>query len=81
MPPFGELYGMNVYCAEALTQQPELAFAAGSHSKSIHMKTADFLALAQPMILNQGFNKPGAAKPAWLVKRKQPVALESTQVL
>ncbi|MCL1478129.1 YbaK/EbsC family protein [Marinobacter sp. M3C] len=81
MPPFGELYGMNVYCAEALTQQPELAFAAGSHSKSIHMKTTDFLALAQPMILNQGFNKPGVAKPAWLVKRKQPAASGSAQAL
>ena len=81
MPPFGELYGMNVYCAEALTQQPELAFAAGSHSKSIHMKTADFLALAQPMILDQGFNKPGAAKPAWLIKRKQPAAPESAHAL
>jgi Ala-tRNA(Pro) deacylase len=81
MPPFGELYGMNVYCAEALTQQPELAFAAGSHSKSIHMKTADFLALARPTILNQGFNKPGVAKPAWLVKRKQPAASGSAQAL
>lgn len=81
MPPFGELYGMNVYCAEALTQEPELAFAAGSHSKSIHMKTADFLALARPTILDQGFNKPGAVKPAWLLKRKQPPASESTLAL
>jgi Ala-tRNA(Pro) deacylase len=70
-----------VYCAEALTQQPELAFAAGSHSKSIHMKTNDFLALARPTILNQGFNKPGVAKPAWLVKRKQPAASGSAQAL
>jgi Ala-tRNA(Pro) deacylase len=45
------------------------------------MKTADFLALAKPMILNQGFNKPGAAKPAWLIKRKQPTAFESARVL
>ena len=30
MPPFGNLFGMSVYCAEALTEQPELAFAAGT---------------------------------------------------
>lgn len=73
MPPFGNLFGMNVYCAEALTEQPELAFAAGSHTESIHMKTSDFLSLVQPMIIPQGFSRPGTRKPAWLVKkRKRP---------
>ena len=71
MPPFGNLFGMTVYCAEALTEQPELAFAAGSHSESAHMKTSDFLTLVQPMVLNQGFNKPGAQKPAWLIKNRR----------
>ncbi|MCS5560959.1 MAG: YbaK/EbsC family protein [Marinobacter nauticus] len=68
MPPFGNLFGMSVYCAEALTEQPELAFAAGSHSESIHMNTRDFLSLVQPMVINQGFTRPGARKPAWLVR-------------
>lgn len=68
MPPFGNLFNMTVFCCEALTSQPELAFAAGSHTESIHMKTADFLRLVQPMVINQGFIKPGARKPAWLVK-------------
>ena len=27
------------------------------------MKTTDFLELVQPMVLNQGFTKPGARKP------------------
>ncbi|HLV78602.1 MAG TPA: YbaK/EbsC family protein [Marinobacter sp.] len=71
MPPFGHLFGMSVYCAEVLTEQPELAFAAGSHSESIHMKTRDYLALVQPMVLNQGFTRPGAPKPAWLKKSRQ----------
>ncbi|MGO2134438.1 aminoacyl-tRNA deacylase [Marinobacter sp.] len=68
MPPFGNLFGMTVYCAEPLTEQPELAFAAGSHTESLHMKTPDFLNLVQPMVLNRGFIRPGAQKPAWLVK-------------
>ena len=73
MPPFGNLFDMTVYCAEALTEQPELAFAAGSHTESVHMKTPDFLTLVQPMVLSQGFTKPGAQKPAWLVKgRRRP---------
>jgi len=73
MPPFGSLFGMTVYCAEPLTEQPELAFAAGSHTETLHMKTRDFLNLVQPIVLNRGFIKPGAQKPAWLKKgRRQP---------
>ncbi|WP_336365661.1 aminoacyl-tRNA deacylase [Marinobacter sp. C2H3] len=75
MPPFGNLFGMTVYCAEALTEQPELAFAAGSHTESVHMKMADYLALVQPMVLHQGFVRPGARKPSWLARgRRQPDA-------
>jgi len=73
MPPFGNLFGMTVYCAEVLTEQPELAFAAGSHTETIHMKTVDFLNLVQPIVINQGFVRPGAQKPAWLKKsRRKP---------
>ncbi|MCG2580834.1 MAG: YbaK/EbsC family protein [Marinobacter sp.] len=81
MPPFGNLFEMSVYCAEALTEQQELAFAAGSHSESVHMKTTDFLDLVQPMVLNQGFMKPGAQKPAWLAKsRRRPEHVQRTRV-
>src|SRR6516162_5177267 len=31
MPPFGNLYGMDVYLAQALADGHELAFNAGSH--------------------------------------------------
>ncbi|SOB77660.1 Ala-tRNA(Pro) deacylase [Marinobacter sp. LV10R510-11A] len=79
MPPFGNLFGMTVYCAEPLTEQPELAFAAGSHTESLHMKTSDFLNLVQPMVLNRGFIKPGAQKPAWLIKSRHRPAESSEQ--
>ena len=69
MPPFGNLFNMSVYCAEALTRQPELAFAAGTHTESIHMKTDDFLNLVRPIVLEQGFVRPGARRPAWLKSR------------
>ncbi|MEH6562191.1 MAG: YbaK/EbsC family protein [Marinobacter sp.] len=81
MPPFGNLFGMTVYCAESLTEQPELAFAAGSHTETLHMKTRDFLNLVQPMVLNRGFNKPGTQKPAWLMKgSRQPGERSEQQV-
>src|SRR5712692_10875178 len=35
MPPFGNLYGMDVYAAEALTENDEIAFNAGSHTEVI----------------------------------------------
>ncbi len=69
MPPFGNLFGMSVYCCEALTGEPDMAFAAGTHTGSIHMKTGDFLQLAQPIVIHQGFIRPGSRKPAWLVRR------------
>lgn len=79
MPPFGSLFGMTVYCSEALTAQPELAFSAGTHTESIHMKTKDFLQLVQPMVISQGFIKPGAQKPAWLSKGRATDKLDVPQ--
>ena len=71
MPPFGNLFDMPVYCSEALTRQPDIAFAAGSHEESVHMKTADFLALVNPVVIEKGFIRPGARKPAWMQRRQQ----------
>lgn len=79
MPPFGNLFGMTVYCAEPLTEQSELAFAAGSHTETLHMKTRDFLNLVQPMVLNRGFIKPGTQKPAWLLKSRGQAGEHSEQ--
>lgn len=70
MPPFGNLFGMAVYCSEALTEQSELAFAAGSHTESVHMKTRDFMELVKPTVINAGFTRPGAQKPAWLARNR-----------
>jgi Ala-tRNA(Pro) deacylase len=68
MPPFGNLFDMSVYCSEALSAQPEIAFTAGTHTESIHMKTRDFLRLVKPVVINQGFVRPGAQRPGWMTK-------------
>lgn len=80
MPPFGNLCGMAVYCSEALTRQPDIAFAAGSHEESIHMKTEDFLALVDPVVIEKGFIRPGARKPAWMQRRQTTDATPKEQL-
>ncbi|HPC62139.1 MAG TPA: YbaK/EbsC family protein [Verrucomicrobiota bacterium] len=52
MPPFGNLYGMEVYVAEALTNNDEIAFNAGSHTEVIKMAFADFQRLVKPKIVS-----------------------------
>lgn len=51
MPPFGNLYDMDVFVAEKLTEDEEIAFNAGSHSELIRMKYRDFERLVQPRVL------------------------------
>lgn len=51
MPPFGNLYGMEVYVAERLTEDEEIAFNAGSHTELIKMSYDDFERLVKPRVL------------------------------
>jgi Ala-tRNA(Pro) deacylase len=48
MPPFGNLYGMDVYVAESLAEDEEIAFNACSHSELIKMRFEDFEKLVKP---------------------------------
>jgi Ala-tRNA(Pro) deacylase len=51
MPPFGNLYGMEVYAEESLEQDEEIAFNAGTHTELFRMNYADFKRLVQPKVL------------------------------
>ncbi len=51
MPPFGNLYGMEVYVAEPLAEDEEIAFNAGSHTELIRISYKDFSDLVEPTIL------------------------------
>ncbi len=51
MPPFGNLYDMDVYVAERLEEDEEIAFNAGSHTELIRMSYGDFKRLVQPKVL------------------------------
>ncbi len=70
MPAIGRIFGMNVYMHEALRDYDEIAFSAGSHSEIIKMNINDYIRLAEPVMMNEGFVKPGASKPEWLTHKK-----------
>ena len=52
MPPFGNLYGMEVYVAESLTDNEEIAFNAGSHTEVIKLAYKDFERLVRPKVVS-----------------------------
>ncbi len=51
MPPFGNLWNMDVYVAEKLSQNVDIVFNAGSHTELIRMSYADFERLVKPKVL------------------------------
>ncbi|HEX9773000.1 MAG TPA: YbaK/EbsC family protein, partial [Steroidobacteraceae bacterium] len=48
MPPFGNLYDMDVYVDDTLAEDDEIAFNAGSHSELIRLSYKDFARLVKP---------------------------------
>ena len=55
MPPFGNLYGMDVYVAAPLTQDEEIAFNAGSHTELMKIPYHDFERLVHPKVADFTF--------------------------
>jgi len=51
MPPFGNLYDLDVYIAESVTERETIAFNAGSHSEVIKMAYKDFEKLVKPKLI------------------------------
>ncbi len=51
MPPFGNLYDMDVYVTEDLTKDKKIAFNAGTHSELIKLAYEDFEKLVKPRVI------------------------------
>jgi Ala-tRNA(Pro) deacylase len=51
MPPFGNLYGMDVFVTESLAKDEEIAFNAGSHTELIKLRYGDFARLVHPTVV------------------------------
>ena len=50
MPPFGNLYGMEVFVAESLAENEEIAFNAGSHTELIRVLYKDLETHVKPKV-------------------------------
>ncbi len=50
MPPFGNLYGMEVFVADNLAQEKQIAFNDGSHTELVRMDYQDFSRLVAPRV-------------------------------
>jgi Ala-tRNA(Pro) deacylase len=50
MPPFGNLYGLDVFVADSLAEDEEIAFNAGSHTEVVRLAYRDFERLVQPKV-------------------------------
>ncbi|MCE5262393.1 MAG: YbaK/EbsC family protein [Deltaproteobacteria bacterium] len=51
MPPFGNLYGMEVFTDQTLSKDDEIAFSAGTHSELMKLRFEDFKRLVQPKMV------------------------------
>ena len=55
MPPFGNLFGMEVFVSERLTQESEITFNAGTHTELIQMSYGDFEQLVKPRVIRLSY--------------------------
>jgi Ala-tRNA(Pro) deacylase len=51
MPPFGNLYGLEVYVADVLAEDEQISFNAGNHTEIIRLRYADFERLVRPHVM------------------------------
>jgi Ala-tRNA(Pro) deacylase len=62
VPPFGELYDVPVYMDQALADDPEIVFGAGTLSESLRIGNVDFVRLVRPKICS-------FAEEAWSISK------------
>ena len=56
MPPFGNLYEMQVFVEENLTEDTVISFNAGSHTELIKLSYKDFERLVKPTVVKFSSN-------------------------
>ena len=54
MPPFGNLYNLDVYVDKSLTEDREIVFQAGTHVDTVNMNYQDFVTLVKPVVADFG---------------------------
>jgi Ala-tRNA(Pro) deacylase len=49
-PPFGELYGLEVYLDRSVSENDDVVFSAGTHTDTIKMKFEDFAHISKAKV-------------------------------
>jgi Ala-tRNA(Pro) deacylase len=49
-PPFGNLYGIDTIVSDALTEDEQIAFNAGTHTECIRLAYRDYAKLVRPKV-------------------------------
>lgn len=57
MPPFGNLYGMEVFADRSLSRDKEIAFNAGSHRELVRLAWVDYVELVKPKMVHLATGK------------------------
>jgi Ala-tRNA(Pro) deacylase len=60
MPPFGNLYDMEVYADASLAENEDITFNAGTHRELVRMAWDDVVRLVHPIITNLTREQVGA---------------------
>jgi pyruvate-ferredoxin/flavodoxin oxidoreductase len=69
MPPFGALYGHQVFVDQSLVGEPEMVFNAGTHAEALCMHYGDFAELAKPVV--GAFGRPSSLGHAPAAKARR----------
>ncbi len=62
LPPFGNLYGLDVWMDKSLAEAEDFIFTAGSHRDAVRIKSEDYLRLMHPHLA--WFSSLGATRAA-----------------
>lgn len=60
MPPFGNLWGMEVFADPRLAEDETIAFEAGSHTELVRVAYGDFERLVGPRVTHVSTREPAA---------------------
>ena len=63
MPPLGRLFGLPVYCDNALAQHPEIEFNGGTHVDTIRITFRSFTKLENPEMISFSEKRTGQRAP------------------
>lgn len=66
VPPFGNLFGLDVYASPELAGSETITCVGGSHQEAIRMAYKDFQEVVQPVVvdLSTVYHPPAAGAPA-----------------